>query len=137
MTKIFKYDVPIADNPPEGLGPPHIFIALSPNAVSNRAQRGRSSIDKQGPESLTLEFYIIVVAQDPSDYQRSQEQLYNIVEAVTTTLATNLRMLDKANANPLCYTLDYIVVPYLLESTEITVVAKNIILRPQVYINLR
>lgn len=136
VNQIIKYDIPIADNPPEGLGPPHVFISISPNVMTRKEPKGRSSIDTQGPEKYFMEYYIIVVAQDPSSYQRSQEQLYTIVEAITTTLKKNLRMLDDTSANPIANTLDMIVVPYLTDSDEKTVVAKNIVVRPQVFVNL-
>lgn len=136
VNQIIKYDVPIPENPPEGLGPPHIYISVSPNVMTRKESKGRSSIDEQGPEKYFMEFYLIVVAQDPSSYERSQIQLYNIIEAITTTLKKNLRMLDDTSANPLANTLDIIVVPFLLQSEEITVVAKNIIVRPQVFVNL-
>ncbi len=136
VNQIIKYEIPLAENPPEGLGPPHLFISVSPNVMTRKEPKGRSSINEQGPEKYFMEYYLIVVAQDPSSYQRSQEQLYTIIEAITTTLKKNLRMLDDASANPIANTLDIIVVPYLLQSDEITVVAKNIIVRPQVFVNL-
>lgn len=136
VNQIIKYDIPISESPPDGLGPPHVFISISPNVMTRKEPKGRSSINEQGPEKYFMEFYLIAVAQDPSLYERSQEQLYTIIEAITTTLKKNLRMLDNANLNPLATTLDILVVPYLLESDEKTVVAKNIIVRPQVFVKL-
>ncbi len=136
VNQIIKYDIPIPSAPPDGLGPPHVYISVSPNVMTRKEVKGRASINEQGPEKYFMEFYLIVVAQDPSSYERSQIQLYTIIEAITTTLKKNLRMLDQAGANFLSTTLDIIVVPYNIESDEITVVAKNIIVRPQVFVKL-
>ncbi len=138
VNQIIKYEIPIADNPPDGLGPPHIFISVPENPLIRREQRGRNTRDEQGPEKQTLEFYIIVVAQDPQSYELSQKQMYTIIEAITTTFTKNLRLTDGAGLNPLATRLEYVVVPYRLErNEEVTVVARNIVVRPQVLINLR
>lgn len=137
VNQIIKYEIPIPDNPPDGLGPPHVFIAVAPNPIVRTEQRGRNTRDKQGPVKFTLEFYIIVIAQDPQSFELSQKQMYTIIEAITTTLTQNLRMTDTSQLNPLAARLDYLVLPYTFQNEEVTVVAKNIVVRPQVWVDVR
>ena len=137
VNQIIKYEIPIPDTPPEGPGPPHVFISVPNNPLISKVQRGRNTRDKQGPEKQTLEFYMIVVAQDPKGFQRSQIQMYTILEAITTTLTKNLRLTDTAGLNPLAARLDYLVLPYTFQNEEKTVIAKNISVRPQVWVDVR
>ncbi len=137
VNQIIKYEIPIPDSPPDGLGPPHVFISIAPNPIIRTEQRGRNTRDSQGPVKFTLEFYIIVIAQDPQSFEQSQEQMYDIIEAITTTLTKNLRMTDTSNLNPLAARLDYLVLPYSFQNEEVTVVARNISVRPQVWVNVR
>lgn len=137
VNQIIKYEIPIPDSPPDGLGPPHVFIATAPNPIIRREQRGRNNRNEQGPEKQTLEFYIIVIAQDPQSFELSQKQMYEIIEAITTTLTKNLRMTDTAGLNPLAVRLDYLPLPYSFPNEEVTVIARNISVRPQVWVNVR
>ena len=137
VNQIIKYEIPLPDNPPDGLGPPHVFIATPPNPIIAREQRGRNNRDKQGPVKFTLEFWLIVIAQDPQSFELSQKQMYTIIEAITTTLTQNLRMTDTSQLNPLAVRLDYLVLPYTFQNDEQTVVARNISVRPQVWVDVR
>ena len=136
VKQVILYELPINEQPLTGQGPPMIFIANSRNPIINRRQTGRDSRDVQGPELLTLEVYIVIVVQG-LDYADSQTQLYNIIQAITTTLLKNLRMVDQNGDNPLCRKLSFIDLPWILESDDKRVIARNFLVRPEVYVTLR
>ena len=137
VQQIIQYELPIPEAPREGGGPPHVYITLSKqqNPIF-RNPLGRSNINQQGPEEQTWEFYIIVVHHDV-DYHTTEHNLNNLCQAITETLDLNKRMLDDTGANPICAKLEWILVPFLLDTDERDVLAKNIVVRPHVFVNMR
>lgn len=136
VNQVIRYELPIPELTIEGPGPPHIFVKESSTPFLQKRQIGRSTIDVQGPEEHTLEFYVIIVTQGTT-YKDSQIQMANITQATSTIFKTNQRMLDLTGSNPLCNLLDVIIVPYLLDSEQREILAKNVVLRPKVFVNLR
>ena len=138
VRQIIKYTFPIPEQPPEGLGPPHVFINRAENPVIRRQKIGRDSRDEHGPEKWTLEFYAVMVVLDESENPlKSQEQLYDITEAIMTTLGKNRRLLDDGGLNPIAYTLTTLDVPYNIRSTSSALKAHNVMIRPEIIVNLR
>lgn len=138
VNQVIEYELPILNMPITGPGAPMILVtrSRSPNPIE-RKQVGRDSIDAQGPEVLTLEYYIVIIAQGTS-FEEAQKQEANIEQAVTTTLDTHKRLTDLSNENPLCRTLQWLTVPFLLpENDQKEIIAYNVILRPETYVNLR
>ena len=140
VNQIIPYKLPIPQSPITGPGAPIIFIDVSPNPTVRFSQVGRSTIDIQGPELVVLEFYCVVVAKGKT-FQDSQSQMYNILAAVKTILKSNMRLGDPTtnppNQSPLCNTLTAITVPFILDTAEKTVIARNIVIRVEKFINLR
>jgi len=138
VKQIIAHELPQNETPITGGGPPHIFVKESRNPIYERKQVGRDSIDAQGPESFTLEFYIVVVAFATTTFADSQISANNIVQAVTTTLDKNKRLLDDTGNNPIAKSSQWVTVPWLLENNEQReLLAVNVIFRPEVYVNLR
>ena len=136
VNQIIKYELPIPEATIEGPGPPHVFIKESFTPYIQKKQIGRNDLSVQGPEEHIMEFYIIVVAQGNS-YKESQIQIANITQAIVTILKSNLQLADKDGKNHLCNILETIVVPYLIDTDQRDVIAKNIVVRPKVFVNLR
>lgn len=138
VNQVIQYELPILNMPITGPGAPMILVTNSRNANPiDRKQVGRDTIDVQGPEVFTLEYYIIAIAQG-RDFQDAQTQVNNIVQAITTTLDKKKRLTDNSNANPICRTLQWTSVPFLLpENDQKEIMAFNTMVRPEVYINLR
>lgn len=138
VNQIIKYELPLPENPREGPDPPHIFISIPPKPTIRREQQGRNSRDAQGPYALYMEFWIVVVVSDRSDFILSQQKLYKIISVVTTLLQQNKRLIDPTTLlNPLAVETEYDVFPYLLDIDQKDIVSKNIVLKPKVGINLR
>ncbi len=140
VRQIVKYEFPTPEQPPEGLGPPHIFINKAENPIVSREKIGRDTIDVHGPEKWTLEFYIVMVILEQSSYERSQKAMYTLTNAVQDTLGKNRRLTDPTGApgtDPMAYSMTTLDVPYILKSSENLLLAHNIIVRPQILVNLR
>lgn len=136
INQIIEFELPLPENPVEGPGPPHIFITTPPNPIKSTEQLGRDSRDAQGPYALDMEYWIVVISSgtDPID---SEKKIYKIISAITTTLQKNKRLTDSLGDNPLAATTTYNVFPYILDTTQRDLIAKNIVLRVKVGINLR
>jgi len=138
VRQIIKYEFPTPEQPPDGLGPPHIFINKAENPILSRQKIGRDSLDEHGPEKWTLEFYIVMVILEQSSYERSQKAMYTLTNAVQDTLGKNRRLrTPPAGTDPIAYSMTTLDVPYILNSTENLLLAHNIIVRPQILVNLR
>lgn len=137
VNEIVKYTFPLAEQTPNGAGPPHIFINRAENPVIRRQKIGRDSINEHGPEKWTLEFYVVSVVLVEHDPMQSQEDLYNLTQAIMNTLGKNRRLLDKDNLNPLAYHLETVDVPYNLRTDEASLKAHNVLVRPDILVNLR
>lgn len=137
VEQVIPYELPVPTEPREGGGPPHIYVTASkqPNPTF-REFIGRSTIDRLGPEHQIWEFYCIVVAHN-TDPHTSETDIYNITQAMAQTLDTNKRLLDHTGANPLCAWVEWITVPYLLDSDSKEVKASNVIVRCHLFVNLR
>ena len=136
VNQIIENQLPIPQLPVDGPGPPHIFVAQSQTPIVKRDKAGRNSLDVEGGGRVVMEYYIVVLV-DSVDKKTADSQLFNLISAVTTTLNKNKRLIDSNSLNPLCFDHKYDVVPYIFDITQNTTAAKNIVLRPQVGVNLR
>lgn len=134
VNQIIEYQLPVPNYPLKGPGPPHIFVTTSTNPIYSKKQIGRNNLDQQGPQRQTLEFYIVIVVNGP-DLMTSESQMYSILQAVTTTLEQNKRLLQ--DGSPMCTISDYVEVNYAIESDQRNMLAKNVVFRPDVLLNLR
>ena len=136
VKQIIKYELPIPEQPIQGLGPSHIYVAVSRTPVVGTKTIGRGTRNVVARQIYTLEFYAVCVTKgvDPLD---SQKQLYTIVEAVETTLEKNQRLTDPTTGLlPIAAKLETFQVPYLLRTDQQDIQATNVVIRPQVYVNL-
>lgn len=139
VNQIIPNQLPIPQLPVEGPGPPHIFVAQSNTPQISEEQRGRDSIDTQGGKRIILEFYVIVISAARSK-QESSVELFAIISAATTELSKNKRLAIPSTPpllSPLAITHTYQVVPYIFDITQVSTVAKNIVIRVSLGVNLR
>jgi hypothetical protein len=136
FSQIIKYTFPIPEQPPEGLGPPHLYINKANNPVIRREKAGRDSLNEHGFDRWTMEFYLIPVIQE-YDPLESQKSMYTAVSAILTALGKNRRLTDDSGNNPLAATLVTDVRDWDLHTNDNTLYAQNIIVRITVYVNLR
>lgn len=139
VRQIIKYSFPVPEQPPDGLGPPHIFINSAPNPVLRRKKLGRDSRDEWGWEKWTLEFHIVCVVLETASYERSQKAIFTLINAIQDTLGKNRRLITPGGAgtDPMAYHLESIDIPYNLNSSEALLIARNVVVRPDILVNLR
>jgi hypothetical protein len=135
VNQIVEYESPVPNYPQTGAGPPYIFVTTSKNPIYSKKPIGRNNLDQQGPQRWTLEFWIYIVVNGP-DLMTSESQMYDILSALTTTLDLNKRLLN-TEGSPTCIISDYTEVDVAIETDSRTMLAKNVIFRPDVLVNLR
>lgn len=137
VNQIIPNELPIPQLTIEGPGPPHIFVTQSQTPVITEVQQGRNSSNIQGGKRMTLEFWNIILSSGTGRVE-AEKQLYAIISALTTTLSKNKRMTQPADGLlPLAINHSYKVVPYIYDITNNETVAKNVVVRLDVGINLR
>ncbi len=137
VKQIIEYDLAIAQDVVEGEGPPHIFVREAPNPVVNDSQSGRDTRDVRGARELELEFWAVVIVNEP-EFAESQTTRFNITKAIGDTLGRNKRLLDKDGLDPKAMELTYIPTPFtLLQTKEKNVQGKTVVIRLKSMVNLR
>lgn len=137
INQVIANQLPIPNLTVEGPDAPYIFIAQSETPLINEEQRGRDSLDVQGGKRVTLEFYMVILSSS-TDRITSDRELFDIIAALTTTLSNNKRLIDPATSlDPLAITHTFQVVPYNYDITQNQTLAKNVVIRPVLSVNLR
>jgi len=136
VKQIIKYEFPLPEQPPGGLGPPHIWINVAPTPIVNRDIAGRGTRDIIAREILTYEFWCVCITQD-SDPLRAQKQLYTIVSAVETAIGKNVRLTIPADqTDPLAFGISYYSIPFVLRTETNEQAAMNVVVRVQLFIDM-
>lgn len=137
VNQIITNQLPIPQLSVEGPDAPYIFVAASETPTISSVQQGRNSLNTQGGKLVELEFYLIMLSSSRGR-QESEEEIYNIIAALTTTLSQNLRLTDPTSGLlPLAIGITFEIVPYIYDITQNETVAKNCRLRIKVGVNLR
>ena len=137
ITQVIPNQLPIPNLPIEGPDAPYIFVTESETPKITEEQRGRDSRDVQGSKRVTLEFYMVILSSSRSR-EESEKELFAIISALTTELSKNKRLTDPATGLlPLAATHTFQVIPYIYDITQNETLAKNVVLRPTLGVNLR
>jgi len=137
ITQVIPNQLPIPNLSIEGPDAPYIFVTESETPKITEEQRGRDSRDVQGSKRVTLEFYMVILSSSRSR-EESEKELFAIISALTTELSKNKRLTDPATGLlPLAATHTFQVVPYIYDITQNETLAKNVVLRPTLGVNLR
>ena len=137
ITQIIPNQLPIPNLSIEGPDAPYIFVTESETPKISEEQRGRDSRDVQGSKRVTLEFYMVILSSSRSR-EESEKELFAIISALTTELSKNKRLTDPATGLlPLAATHTFQVIPYIYDITQNETLAKNVVLRPTLGVNLR
>ncbi len=137
ITQVIPNQLPIPNLSIEGPDAPYVFVTESETPKISEEQRGRDSSDTQGSKRVTLEFYMVILSSSRSR-EESEKELFAIISALTTELSKNKRLTDPATGLlPLAATHTFQVVPYIYDITQNQTLAKNVVLRPVLGVNLR
>lgn len=137
VNKILKYNPAIA-TAPDTTFLPYIFITKSNGQPIRQVQKaGRDTIDKAGATLYELEFYCVICTQ-AEEISIAQKGAYDIAVPVQQAFEQNLRLIDPiTNDNPLCRRVTTFMIPYLFKLNVPSIQAVNVVVRPEVYVNLR
>lgn len=136
VQQIIKYQFPLPEDPPNGIGPPHIWINSASVPIVSRETVGRGTRDIVAKELITYEFWNVCITQDV-DPLRAQNQLYTIVSAVETALGKNRRLTVPANqTNPLAFGISYRSIPFVLHTATNEQQATNVIMQAKVFVDM-
>ncbi len=137
IKQVVKYNIPIPQDVPTGEGPPHVIVRLADNPIVEDKEAGRDERNVKGPRDVELEFWVICIVNEV-DFQTSQQSLFNITNAVSQTIGKNKRLQNSDGLDPLCRDVSYVTTPFTnIQSTQKTVMARTVVIRPKVPVNLR
>ena len=136
VKQLIKYELPIPEQPIQGLGPPHIYIAVSKTPQIGTKTIGRGDRNTVARKIYTLELYAVIVVKGV-DPLAAQKELYTISSVVETILEKNQRLTDPTTGlSPIAAKLETFMVPFLIPTDQKDIKAVNVVIRPQVYVNL-
>lgn len=136
VTSILRQEPPIDQSPSDSVMPV-IYVAYSKNPMGDIIPIGRDSLDADGPKYYNLEFYNVIIDQG-LDKESTLKSVQELSQLVRDIYLKNKRMTDPANpgTDPFCSMLTVVPVPFVLRSSDTKVQAINVIVRPQVPIQL-
>lgn len=136
VKQVIKYEFPLPEQPPDGLGPPHIWITVAPNPIRSKVPAGRGTRDIVAKELYELEFWAVCITQK-DDPRKSQQELYSIVSAVKTAIGKNRRLTKPEDqTDPIAFGLEYHEQPYILRTETNDQAATNVVIRPKVFVDM-
>lgn len=131
----------VAQEPPIEVAPndtiiPAIYVFPSKNPIRNVEDFGRSTRDAAGAKYYHLEFYNVCIHRGRSK-QDAQTKAQSIAAIVRDVYQKNLRMTKPSDTtNPICDINAVVSTPYVLRSETPLIQAINVIVRPDVPIQL-
>ena len=131
---------PAIEQSAEGALIPYILVFDSGQPIRFLEKAGRDGRDVEGGSVYELEFYCVAVTNNDLLASEAQLKIHDITQAMRTAFATNLRLADVNDSfnNPLCRTTTRFEIPYTLRGdVPATMYARNVVLRPQVYVSPR
>jgi len=136
VNKIVEFD-PALSGSPDTTFVPYIFVAKSKGQPITRINKtGRDTIDKAGGTLYQYEFYCVCIAEGV-DIPTAQERAYDIAVPVQQAFEQNLRLTKLDGSDPLCSTVKTFLIPFLLKLNVPSIQAVNVVVRAEVYVNLR
>ena len=119
---------------------PYILVFESFQPIRFLEKAGRDTRDEEGGSVYEVEIYTVAITNNEISATSSQSNLNVILQAMRDSLSRNLRLADPADLtlDPLCRTHSRFEIPYTLRGdVPATMFAKNIVVRPQVYVSPR
>jgi len=135
VTDVLAQEPPIDQSPNTALIPV-IFVSYSKNPIGHTTQIGRDSLNSAGAKYYHIEFYNVCIVRGISR-QNAMAKVEQISSIVRDVYQKNLRMTSPATGlSPICATNEVVAVPYVLRSDDPNIQSINVIVRPEVPIQL-
>lgn len=139
VTKVVR-NKPAIEQSAEGALIPYILVFESQQPIRFFEKAGRDTRNVEGGSVYEVEIYTIVVTNNELTAASAQKKIHTITAAMRNALANNLRLADPADLtnDPLCRTHTRYEIPYILRGdVPKTMEARNVVVRPQVYVSPR
>lgn len=139
VTKVIRNKPPLEQSAPDGILP-YILVFESTNPIRFLEKAGRDTRNVEGGSVYEVDIYSVVVTDNELTASGAQKKIHNITAAMRDALANNLRLANPADLtlDPLCRTHTRYEIPYLLRGdVPPTMEARNVVVRPQVYVSPR
>ena len=94
------------DLPDESYGTEFPLVYVTMSSESERRRLGPSTFNQKGPESITVEYRIVVIVNsqdEPSETQRGMYELRSIIENI---LRNNTQLRNAEGNDPICANLE-------------------------------
>jgi hypothetical protein len=136
VTNVLAQEPPIDQSSNLSIAP-YIYVSYSKNPIREQTYIGRDGLNTAGSKMYKIEFYCVCIDRGISR-QNAQVKVQRIAEIVRDVFQKNLRMTNPADgSNPLCAENEVVSVPFVLRSSDPNLQAINVIVRPNVPVDLR
>ena len=139
ITSVIRNKPAIEQSAPEGVLP-YILVFESTQPIKFLEKAGRDTRNVEGGSVYEVEIYSVVITDNELTAESAQVDIHTLTAAMRNALANNLRLADPANLtlDPLCRTHTRYEIQYLLKGdVSPSMVARNVVIRPQVYVSPR
>ncbi len=139
VTKVIRNKPAIEQSSEDGVVP-YILVFESDNPIRFLEKAGRDSRNVEGGSVYESEIYSVVITNNELSAAIAQQKIHVITQAMRNALGRNLRLADPTDLtnDPLCRTHTRYEVRYILQGdVPKTMIARNVVVRPQVYVSLR
>jgi len=131
---------PAIEQSAEGALIPYILVFESSQPIRFLEKGGRDGRDKEGGSVYEAEIYTVVITNNELTSSSAQQKIHIITSAMRNALANNLGLADPTNLtlDRLCRTHTRYEVPYLLKGdVPVTMAARNVVVKPQIWVSVR
>lgn len=131
---------PAIEQSAEGALVPYILVFESDQPIQFYEKAGRDGRNTEGGSVYELEIYCVVITNADLIASSAQLTIHKITQVVRNALSRNLRLADPADLtlDPLCRTHSRFEIAYALRGdVPATMYARNVVVRPQVYVSPR
>ncbi len=138
VTKVIR-NKPAIEQSAEGGLIPYILVFESSQPIRFLEKVGRDTRNAEGGSVYEVEIYSVVITNNELTASTAQQKIHIITQAMRNAVARNLRLAKPDDkTDPLCRTHTRYEVQYLLRGEiPATMVARNVVIRPQVYVSPR
>lgn len=138
VTKVIRNRPPIEQSADDGVIP-YILVFSSGQPIRFMEKAGRDTRNIEGGGVYELEIYCVAITNNEITRSGAVGDIDTITQAMRNALARNMRLAVPATfTDPLCRTHTRFEINYLLRGdVPATMIARNVVVRPQVYVSPR
>ncbi len=139
VTSVIRNKPAIEQSAPDGIIP-YILVFEATNPIQFLEKAGRDTRNVEGGTVYEVDIYSVAITNNELTPADAQQNIHIITAAMRDALANNLRLANPANLtlDPLCRTHTRYEIQYILKGdVPPSLVARNVVVRPQVYVSPR